>query len=259
MTHYLADVADAWQESWDRQQEAFLPDREHRISALLDAVEAVAPDGRPRVLDLAGGTGSISLRTLARFPEAQVTVLDQDPVLLALAGASLAGAARDGRAEIVAADLSRPSWTDTLPHRDYDAVLTATALHWLAPDRLAVLYTEIRQVLRAGGVFANADHMPDEGLTGLTKQLLDRADARREARYATGAAVSWRDWWTRVAADPRLAPLHAERQKIYPTAHGSAEWTPPADWHLAALRTAGFSEAGLLWRGGADAAVAGVA
>jgi trans-aconitate methyltransferase len=254
MTHYLADAADAWQESWDRQQEAYLPDREHRITAMLDAVEAVAVDGRPKVLDLAGGTGTIALRTLARFPDARVTVVDQDPVLLALAGASL-----DGRAGIIAADLGSPSWTEALPHRAYDAVLTATALHWLDPDRLAVLYGEIRGVLRAGGVFANADHMPDEGLPELTKRLIGRADARREARYATGAALSWRDWWTRVAADPRLAPLHAEREKIYPAAHGSAEWTPSAEWHLAALRTAGFTEAGLLWRGGADATVTAVA
>ncbi|MEU8611438.1 class I SAM-dependent methyltransferase [Actinoplanes sp. NPDC048791] len=254
MTHYLAEVADAWQESWDRQQEAYLPDREHRITAMLDAVEAVTPHDRPEVLDLAGGTGTIALRTLARFPQARVTVVDQDPVLLALAGASL-----DGRARIIAADLNQPSWAEALPHRHYDAVLTATALHWLTPDRLTVLYAELHDVLRAGGIFANADHMPDEGLPELTKQLLTRADSRREARYGTGAALSWRDWWTRVAADPRLAPLHAEREKIYPTAHGSSEWTPPAGWHLTALRTAGFTEAGLLWRGGADATVTAVA
>jgi len=253
MTHYLAEVAEAFQESWDRQQEAYLPDREHRIATMLDAVEALTPERRPRILDLAGGTGSISLRALARFPGAQVTLVDQDPVLLALAEASLGG-----RAGIIAADLGRSSWMEALPHRDYDAVLTATALHWLAPERLAVLYGEIRQVLR-GGVFANADHMPDEGLPELTKKLLGKADARREARYAAGAALSWRDWWARVAADPRLAPRHAEREKIYPAEHGSAEWTPPAGWHLAALRTAGFTEAGLLWRGGADATVAAVA
>jgi trans-aconitate methyltransferase len=254
MAHYLAGVADAWQESWDRQQEAYLPDREHRIAAMLDAVAAVAPDGRPRVLDLAGGTGTITLRTLGRFPDAQVTVVDQDPVLLELAAAAL-----DGRAHIVTADLSRPSWTDALPHRDYDAVLTATALHWLNPDRLTVLYGEIHGLVRAGGIFANADHMPDEGLPGLTKRLLTTADARREARYATGAALSWGDWWKRVAADPRLAPLHAEREKIYPAGHGSSEWTPPAGWHLDALQAAGFTETGLLWRGGADATVVAVA
>jgi trans-aconitate methyltransferase len=254
MTHYLADVADAWQESWSRQQEAFMPDREHRLSTMLDAVAAVAAGGQPRVLDLAGGTGTIALRTLDRFPDAQVTVVDQDPVLLALAAAAL-----DGRAAIVSADLNSPEWMAALPHRDYDAVLTATALHWLDPERLAVLYGEIHGVLRTGGLFANADHMPDEGLPELTKRLLSRADARREARYATGAALSWRDWWERVAADPRLAPLHTEREKIYPAAHGSAEWTPPAGWHLDALRTAGFSEAGLLWRGAADATVAALA
>jgi len=138
-------------------------------------LEAVAVDGPPKVLDLAGGTGTIALRTLARFRDAQVTVVDQDPVLLALAGASL-----DGRAGIIVADLGHPSWTEALPHHAYDAVLTATALHWLDPDRLAVLYGEIRGVLRAGGVFANADHMPDEGLPELTKRLIGRADARRE-------------------------------------------------------------------------------
>jgi SAM-dependent methyltransferase len=252
MTHYFADTAAAWQESWDRQQEAYLPDREERMAAMLEAVGAVADSGRPRVLDLAGGTGTIALRTLARFPGAEVTVLDQDPVLLALAEASLAD-----RARIVAADLGDPSWAATL-EGGYDAVLTATALHWLPPERLATLYAEIRELLRPGGVFANADHMPDEGLPGLTKRLLAAEDARREARYASGAALSWRDWWVRVAADPRLAPLYARRQEIYPAEHGSAEWTPPAGWHLDALRAAGFTETGLLWRGATDATVVAV-
>jgi SAM-dependent methyltransferase len=254
MNPYPAEWAYAWQESWDRQQEAFMPDREHRITTMLDAVDAVAPDGIPRVLDLAGGTGTIALRTLHRFPAAHVTVVDQDPVLLTLAAASL-----DGRARVVTADLNRPDWVGALPHRAYDAVLTATALHWLDPERLSVLYSEIRGVLRAGGMFANADHMPDEGLPELSKRLLAREGVRREARYATGAALSWSDWWIRAAADPRLASVHAEREKIYPAAHGSAEWTPPAGWHLTALRAAGFTEAGLLWRGATDATVAALA
>ena len=258
MTHYLADSAEAWQESWDKQQEAYLPDREHRIAAMLDAVGAVADRDRPRVLDLAGGTGTITLRTLARFPGAEVTVVDQDPVLLALAAASLAAGSLGDRARIVAADLGDPGWVAALPGGGYDAVLTATALHWLKPERLTTLYAELREVLRPGGIFANADHMPDEGLPGLTKRLLTAEDSRREARYATGAALSWRDWWTRVAADPRLAPLYAQRELVYPAEHGSAEWTPPASWHLQALRAAGFTECGLLWRGGTDATVVGV-
>lgn len=239
----------AWQESWDRQQEGYLPDREHRISAMLDVMAAV---GGVRLLDLAGGTGSITLRALARFPRVEPTVVDQDPVLLAIAEASLGD-----RAAVVTADLNDPSWVAALPVREYDAVLTATALHWLAPERLAVLFGEIRSVLRPGGVFVNADHMPEESLPGLSARLSAWADERRAASYATGARLSWQEWWERVAADPALAAPAEKRALLYPGGH-SAEWHPPARWHVEALRAAGFSEAGVVWRGGPDAAVAGV-
>ncbi|MFF5180864.1 class I SAM-dependent methyltransferase [Micromonospora sp. NPDC000316] len=251
MTPYEIDSW-AWQESWDRQQEAYMPDREHRFTAMLDAVDAVLDGRPPRLLDLAGGTGTISLRALARFPGAKATLLDQDPALLAIAGASLAD-----RATIVTADLGTPEWRSALPHQEYDCVLTATALHWLPGERLGTLYGEIRDVLRPGGIFVNADNMPDDTLPELTKRLADRARDRRNARYAAGAVLSWSDWWARAAADPALSPLVAARHAIYPSGH-SPEWTPPLSWHLTALTAAGFTEVGTVWRGGSDAAVAAV-
>ncbi|WP_433366423.1 class I SAM-dependent methyltransferase [Actinoplanes sp. CA-142083] len=289
MSAYLSRP-EIWQASWDRQQEAFMPDREERFAAMLLALEAVTHDARahdahdavthdaldartqaarthatrddsarpasgatPRVLDLAGGTGTIALRTLARFPGAEVTVLDQDPVLLAIASASLRG-----RATVVDADLGDPSWRSKLPAEGFDAVLTATALHWLPAARVAALYREIREVLRPGGIFANADHMPEESLPTLSDRLRAQARERREITYASGAATSWGDWWDRAAADTFLGPKVVERQSIYPDAAHAQEWTPPATWHIDALRTAGFTEAGVLWRGGTDAVVVGV-
>ncbi len=228
-----------------------MPDREQRFAAMLDAVDAVTDGTSPRILDLAGGTGTITLRTLARFPSATATVLDQDPVLLEIARSTVPGT-------VVDADLSTPKWIDRLPGAEFDAVLTATALHWLPADRVAALYAEVRTLLRPGGLFANADHMPDDALPGLSERLRDRARERRDARYATGAATSWTDWWKRVGDDETLAPRLAERKHVYPSHHHSAEWTPPVSWHVEALRAAGYSEAGVLWRGGTDAAVAGV-
>jgi SAM-dependent methyltransferase len=204
------------------------------------------------VLDLAGGTGSISLRVLRRFPQARTTLLDVDPVLLAIARASLGD-----RTVVVGADLRTPDWVDALPERDFDAVLTATALHWLPLDRLAALYAEIRQVLRPGGVLINADHMPDDGLPGLSQKMGDRERARREARYAAGAVLSWPAWWDHVAKDPTLGPLMERRRKVFADRHGD-ESTPPVSWHLDALRRAGYVEVGLIWRGARDAAVTGV-
>lgn len=229
-----------------------MPDREERFAALLDTVDAVTDGRPPRVLDLAGGTGSISLRVLRRFPDATTTLLDVDPVLLHIARASLGD-----RTTVVTANLRTPEWLAALPHREFDAVLTATALHWLPPDRLTDLYGEIRTALRPGGVFVNADHMPDDGLPSLSARLGDRADARRRARYAAGAVLSWEDWWEHVATDPALGPLLTERKKVFADRHGT-DFEPPVSWHLEALRAAGYAEAGQIWRGLRDAAVAGV-
>jgi len=251
MVPYNVQAA-AWQESWDRQQMAYLPDREERFAALLDTVDAVT-DGHPQtVLDLAGGTGSISLRVLHRFPRATTTLLDVDPVLLSIARASL-----DERTAIVTADLRTPDWSTALPHHDYDAVLTATALHWLHPDRLAALYAEIRHILRPGGVFINVDHMPDEGLPTLNEKLGDRERTRRDARYATGAVLSWEAWWDHVAKDPTLGPLIQQRKQIFEGGHANSE-DRTVTWHLNALRTAEFSEVGTVWRGARDAAVTAI-
>jgi len=244
--------AASWQESWDRQQESYMPDREERYAALLDVVEAVCAEQgrRPRVLDLAGGTGSIALRLLDRFPDADVTLVDVDPALLAIARGSLGD-----RATIRRADLGDPSWSDGLPQ--FDAVLTATALHWIQGERLAVLFREIRDVLRDGGAFVNADHAADDGLPSLSAKLRDLGRARRNAVYDRGEAVDWEQWWVEAAADPALAGLVAERNAHFKGAHAQG-FSPPVSWHLDALRAAGFTEVGLVWRGLTDAGIAAV-
>jgi trans-aconitate methyltransferase len=95
MPGQAAQIWQDWQDSWDRQQEWYLPDREERFRVMLDAVEALA-GSEPRVLDLACGTGSITDRLLKRFPGATSTGVDLDPALLTIARGYFAG---DGRAE----------------------------------------------------------------------------------------------------------------------------------------------------------------
>lgn len=241
-----------WQRSWDRQQEAFLPDREERYTALLDAVEAaVGPS--PRVLDLAGGTGSISIRLLDRLAAATAVLLDADPALLRIAGRTVG---LDPRVRIVRADLRRPGWQDELGE-PFDAVLSATALHWISEERIGDLYGEVARLIRPGGVFANADHMPDPGLPGLTARLRILAERRRDAAYASGRSESWPDWWQRARDSAELGDAVAERDTIFQRSHADG-WKPPHDQQLALLRAAGFSEVGLVWRGGLDAAFAAI-
>ena len=231
-----------------------MPDREQRFAAMLDAVEAATASlDRPiRILDLAGGTGSISLRLLRRDPSAEITVQDLDPVLLHIARTTL-----PAHVTAVTSDLRQTSWSASLAPESFDAVLTATAMHWMTAARLTQIYAEVRDLLVPGGIFVNVDHMVDDGLPGLSAQLADRNRLRRNDLYRTAAATSWNSWWDRVADDPELGPLKVERDGLF-SSHHAQEWTPPVSWHIRTLSDAGFSEVGIVWRAGNDAAVAAI-
>ncbi|MFJ6673761.1 class I SAM-dependent methyltransferase [Actinosynnema sp. NPDC091369] len=200
--------AEELRRGWDVRQEPFLP---HRNEAF--AVLVAAATGR-RALDLAGGTGSIA----ARLGNAEVTVLDVDPVLLAIARAALGD-----RVAVVSADLGAPGWD---AGREFDAVVAGAALHCFGPDRLRALYREVHDVLAPGGVFANADRMPEGPVAG-----------------EGGGLAGWREWWATALAHPALAEAARERVEGV-----SADFYPPASWHVDALRAAGFDEVGVRWR-----------
>lgn len=243
-----------WQRSWDTQQAAYMPDREERFDRLLDVVEAACGQ-KPRVLDLACGTGSISMRLLDRMPGASSVALDLDPALLRIAAGTFAD---DDRVEVVTADLAHPGWTKSIASDEpFDAVLTATALHWLSETRLGDLYGEIAGVLRPGGVFCNADHMKDPGLPELSERLENWRDQHRQEKDGNADVTPWAAWWAEAGDAPELADAVTERATIFTIPHEGGSM-PPHTRHLELLRDAGFREAGLVWRGLYDAAFAAV-
>ncbi|MFJ3302964.1 class I SAM-dependent methyltransferase [Streptomyces sp. NPDC086549] len=230
----------AWQESWDRQQEWYMPDREERFRIMLDMVEALVGPA-PRVLDLACGTGSITARLLRRFPRATSTGVDLDPALLAIAEGTFAG---DERVALVTADLTDPDWPAKLPYDSYDAVLSATALHWLHSEPLAALYGQVAGLVRDGGVFMNADHMIDETTPRINAAERARRHAHMDQAKRDGA-LDWAEWWQLAAKDPVLAGPTARRFEIYGE-HADGDM-PSAAAHARMLREKGFAEARPVW------------
>ncbi|MEV6276254.1 class I SAM-dependent methyltransferase [Nocardia sp. NPDC051832] len=228
-----------------------MPDREERFRVMLDVVEAaVGPS--PRVLDLACGTGSISRRLFARLPQASSVAVDMDPTLMAIAKGSFDG---DRRITFVTADLSEPGWLDELSAEPFDAVLTATALHWMQPDPLARLYADLAKLVRPDGVFVNADHMPDPG-TPMLNAIEETIQRGYEAKARAAGAVDWEEWWALVAADPKLADEYAASRAIL--AEHIQGVTHPVGWHTAKLTEAGFPESGVAWRSITDAVVVAI-
>jgi SAM-dependent methyltransferase len=243
------EVARGWIERWDAQQQGYLPDREDRFTALIDAVEEAVGRPDPLVLDLGSGPGSLAVRLLRRMPAATVVAVDADPLTLGLGKAAWSEVPG---LRFVDADLRTAGWSAALDlDRQPDAAVSTTALHWLPVPALAALYAELATVLRPGGLLLNGDHMRDDDseptLVRLGRALIEREERRR---FPDGLTETWTDWWESAAADPALAAQVAEREarRVDSEHHGSPAGRLSV--HVAALRSAGFAEVGTLWQRG---------
>lgn len=235
----------AWLRRWDAQQTGYLPHREARFDAMLDAVAALAPADFVAI-DLACGPGAISQRLLARFPGARAVAVDIDPVLLALGRGALGS--HGGRLRWVEADLMTAELARDLDEPQVDAVLSTTALHWLPPERLIQLYRQIAALLRPGGVFLNGDNIPFRAGLPTLARLAETARARDEAAaFAQRGVEDWEAWWAAIAAEPGMPPLIAERERRFAQRRRDIA-EPRLALHEAALEDAGFREVGVIWQ-----------
>ena len=193
------------------------------------------------MLDLACGTGTITARLLARFPEATSTGVDLDPALLTIAEGTFAG---DERVTFVTADLKDPGWTEgcrttrTTPSSPPPPCTGCTA------NLSRHLYGQIAELVRDGGVFMNADHMIDDTTPRINAAERALRHARMDRAKADGA-LDWAEWWQLAAKDPVLAGPTARRFEIYGE-HADGDM-PSAAWHARVLREKGFAEARPVW------------
>jgi SAM-dependent methyltransferase len=234
-----------WSRRWDVQQTGYLPDREARFQAMLDALEILLPE-EFLALDLACGPGAISQRLLSRFPKAHSIAVDLDPVLLTMGQAVLGNMA--GRLRWVEADLMTPEWVSKLGASRVDAVLSTTALHWLAPEHLTRVYRELGQLVRPGGVFLNGDNLKfGPHLPSFQKVAQTMKERTRVEAFERRGLEDWDSWWKALQAEPSLGELFAERERRFAW-KGSGWQAPIFDLHVAALRDGGFREVGVIWQ-----------
>jgi SAM-dependent methyltransferase len=228
---------------WEEQQSAYVAHRENRFEIMLNVLRLRSP-AEPTVLDLACGPGSIADRVLAHLPGSRVVALDYDPVLTRLAETVLSEYGE--RAVVIDADLAAPGWSARLPPWRFDAVLTSTALHWLSPQQLLGVYTESAAILPPGAVLLNADHLRFGAEQPTLGEMSARHDEQVQESAFAGGARTWDEWWALAARLPDLADRLAERERRFADRPPQPLASPA--FHLAALRTAGFTETGTVWQ-----------
>jgi SAM-dependent methyltransferase len=240
-----------WISRWDKMQARYVARREERFGIITRLIQATQGTVEA-ILDLGSGTGSLMLKMLEDFPKARVTGVDFDPTLDVLARARLEK--YGPRAEIVLADLGDKAWTGKIQGR-FNAVVSATSLHWLTAGELGDLYRGIAGLLAPGGIFLNADHVGSE-----SKEIQKAWEDNREAmRRAEGAqdTEDWEGFWD--AYSKALGMDVDEIHKRVPGGwEGGVEEGMPLSWHLEKLGKCGFTAVDCFWRCDCDAIYGGL-
>jgi len=147
---------------YDLHLERRMPQVLTMLEEMLMAMPPLPPG--TAVGDLACGTGNAVLTVLDAYPDIRVTLIDQDPDLLAQARAKAERVTR--KVEPVQATIETDG--EPLPGGPYDVVLASLALHAIvghdtdpteAESRYELLFHSIRSTLTSGGHVFIGDHV----------------------------------------------------------------------------------------------------
>ncbi|WP_375385287.1 class I SAM-dependent methyltransferase [uncultured Microbacterium sp.] len=234
---------------WDAQQTGYIRHRADRFDTIARVVTTIAAGTpEPRILDLAGGTGSLAIEVLSHLPHARAVVADKDPALLAIA-ADLGSA--DARLQTAEVDLAHNDWArhPLIAGVPFDAVVSSTALHWLQPATLVDVYRVLPDVLRPGGILLNGDHLAySERQESVLARIAREDDDAMQRETFAGGVDTWDEWWQAVADSGRYADALARRDAVWGADLHQAPPKVTLGFHLEALRSAGFVETGTVWQ-----------
>lgn len=125
--------------TWNPEQ--YLKFAEPRLRPAVDLLTRIDAANPARVFDLGCGAGNVTRLLKARWPDAQITGIDDSVEMLARAAKSLDGVS-----------WMQQSLADWQPERAADVIYSNAALHWL-PDHHA-LFAKLVSHLAPGGVLA---------------------------------------------------------------------------------------------------------
>jgi len=205
----IAGAFTAHARDYDAPRRRLVPCFDAFYGAALDRIADWGMPPQARVLDLGAGTGLMAAMVKERWPTVAVHLVDVSEGMLAEARARLQGASG---ASFEVADYA------TAPFGDgWDLVVSALSIHHLEDAAKRALFARIRDALRPGGLFVNAE------------QVLGPTPAA-EAAYA----ARWRAEVQGLGATPGEIAAAEERMRF--------DRCAPLELQLGWLRDAGFAE-----------------
>ncbi len=220
MPNFTRQVFDTTASTYDRDRSRLIPGYDAFYGWAVDLIPARAKT----ILDLGAGSGLSTAIVRARFPEADIHLMDFSESMLALARERFDG---DQNLTFQQADYVAAPWPGELC-----AVVSSLSIHHLDDDGKREVFRKAHAALKPRGVFVNADQV-----AGPTLEL--------DGRY--------KELWLR-----QIRALGATEEQIEASLYRRREdRCVPVEVQLGWMRDAGFADADCWYKEGGFAVFAG--
>ncbi len=142
-----------------------------QLDVMLTVIKGLGSPVR-RFMDLGCGDGILAAMILEEFPDSDGVLVDHSPPMLTAAEKELAGFA--GRIHLVEADYGQETWIGSVKeYAPLDLVVSGFSIHHQPDASKYRIYSDIFEIIRAGGMFINMEHVasPTERLAELWDQI----------------------------------------------------------------------------------------
>ena len=221
-------ASDTYVEEWVKRQQSEDPVRAQRFQLMCDLFP-FPTDATVTILDVGAGYGPVSKFILDQCANTTCIAQDGSEPMLQRGQQIMAG--YGARFTTYQADLFDKHW---LPQQFglFDAAVSASCLHNLRDfKRISEIYGDIRAHLKPGGVFLNLD-LFNAPTPELQQRYVRVAAARRQREGASREDIA--AMLQRARQTPAHVPINAFPANL--------------EQHLAALRSAGFTEVDCFWK-----------
>ncbi len=202
-----------------------------RYEEMLEVIVRCTPPQAKKILELGSGTGALSLKLLRSCPEAKLIALDYSPRMIQLASVKLESSGCSARASLKEMDFG--DWANNQGSESvgtgFDACVSSLAIHHLTNEMKLKLFQRIRQGLKPGGVFWNADLIVPESV-----ELAEIYKSVRE------------EW--AIEQETTLAEVRAQMGINVARGHSSQDQLATLEEHLQILSQAGFKSIAVPWK-----------
>jgi len=202
-----------------------------KYDEMLDTIVVCLPPRVDRILELGCGTGELSLKLLKHFPTAEILAVDYSPRMIEWAESKIKAAGYGDRWKSIELDFG--DWANNREvdpiGKDYHACVSSLAIHHLTNEIKGKLFKQIKNSLKPGGVFWNADPIALE-----SPQLTEIYQTTRE------------DWAIEQGAT--LAEVRAKIGTSNNYGYSSHDQLATMEEHLQMLKAAEFASVAVPWK-----------